>query len=140
MSRNIGKFSRFFGAAQTERIDGNIEARAYTTTDTWTNMKTVFAIALFTVSSLWAQTHPLQQLIEAARTNAPNLKDLIASGLPGLKGRDGAAVWGQEFLFAVESEKPAIVSIDKQPPVGMTSIPGTKSLVQADDAAAGNDT
>ena len=88
-------------------------------------MKTVFAIALCTVSSLWAQIHPLQQLIEAARTNAPNLKDLIASGLPGLRGRDGAAVWGQEFLFAVESEKPAMVSIDKQPPVGMTSIPGT---------------
>ena len=54
----------------------------------------------------------------------PGLKDLIASGLPGLKGRDGAAVWGQEFLFAVESEKPASVSIDKQPPVAMTSIAG----------------
>ena len=89
-------------------------------------MKTAFAIVLLTVSALHAQMHPLQELIEAARTNSPNLKDLIASGLPGLNGRDGAAVWGQEFLFAVESDKPASVSIDKQPAVAMTNIPGTK--------------
>jgi enterochelin esterase family protein len=43
-----------------------------------------------------------------------------------MRGRDGAAVWGQEFLFAVESDKPASVSIDKQPAIAMTSIPGTK--------------
>jgi enterochelin esterase family protein len=71
------------------------------------------------------QMHPLQELIEAARTNSPKLKELIAAGLPGLHGRDGAAVWGQEFLFAVESEKPASVSIDKQPPAAMTHIAGT---------------
>jgi len=70
--------------------------------------------------------HPLQELIEAARTHSPRLKDLIAGGLPGLHGRDGAAVWGQEFLFAVESESPASVSIDKQPAVAMTPIAGTK--------------
>jgi enterochelin esterase family protein len=51
---------------------------------------------------------------------------LIARGLPGLNGRDGAAVWGQEFLFAVESDSAASVSIDKQPPLAMTNIPGTK--------------
>jgi enterochelin esterase-like enzyme len=73
-----------------------------------------------------AQTHPLQKLIEAARTNSPDLKELLASGLPGLKGRDGAAVWGQEFLFAVESDKPASVSIDKQPAVPMQPVPGSK--------------
>ena len=65
-------------------------------------------------------------MIEAARKHSPRLKDLIANGLPGLHGRDGAAVWGQEFLFAVESEAPASVSIDKQPAVAMTPIPGTK--------------
>ncbi len=74
---------------------------------------------------LGAETHPLQELIEAARTNSPRLKDLIGSGLPGLRGRDGAAVWGQEFLFAVESAQEAAVTIDKQPPVAMTRIAGT---------------
>jgi len=43
-----------------------------------------------------------------------------------LQGRDGAAVWGQEFLFAVESENPATVSIDHQPAIALTNIPGTK--------------
>ena len=83
-------------------------------------------LMLAAVGGLFAQTHPLQELIEAARTQSPRLKDLIAAGFPGLNGRDGAAVWGQEFLFAVESEKPASVAIDYQPAVPMTNIPGTK--------------
>jgi hypothetical protein len=33
-----------------------------------------------------AQVHPLQELIVAARTHSPKLKDLIASGLPALAG------------------------------------------------------
>ena len=70
--------------------------------------------------------HPLQGLIEAARTNSPRLKDLLAAGLPGLAGRDGAAVWGQDFLFAVQAETPATVSIDHQPALTMTNVPGTK--------------
>ena len=86
-------------------------------------------IAFLTLASacgLVAQTHPLQELIEAARSHSPKLKNLLAAGLPLLQGRDGAAVWGQEFLFAVESEKPASVSVDKQPPVSMTNVSGTK--------------
>jgi enterochelin esterase family protein len=89
-------------------------------------MKRLSILALLPAFALYAQIHPLRELIEAARTNSPLLKDLIGRGLPGLQGRDGAAVWGQEFLFAVESEKAASVSIDKQPPVSMTGIPGTK--------------
>ena len=47
--------------------------------------------------ALCAQMHPLQELIEAARAHDHRrLKTLLAGGLPGLKGRDGAAVWGQE--------------------------------------------
>jgi len=88
-------------------------------------MKRLSVFLLF-LSGLHAQTHPLQELIEAARTRSPRLKDLMARGLPGLNGRDGAAVWGQEFLFAVESANPASVSIDKQPPLAMEGIPGTK--------------
>ena len=78
------------------------------------------------VSGLFAQMHPLQELIEAARVHSPRLKDLLAAGLPLLQGRDGAAVWGQEFLFAVQADQPASVSVDKQPPVEMTNVPGTK--------------
>jgi enterochelin esterase family protein len=89
-------------------------------------MKRISILVMLSVSAAYAQVHPLQELIEAARTNSPRLKDLIAGGLPLLQGRDGAAVWGQEFLFAVQSEEPATVSIDKQPAVAMVSIPGTK--------------
>ena len=45
--------------------------------------------------------------------------------MPGLQGRDGAAVWGQDFVFAVQSDKPATLSVDHQPPVPMTNIAGT---------------
>ena len=83
--------------------------------------------AFVCATALISQGHPLEELIEAARTNSPKLKDLIAAGLPALRGRDGAAVWGQEFLFAVESESaPATLSIDKQPPLAMTPLPGSK--------------
>ncbi|MBS1826919.1 MAG: esterase [Acidobacteria bacterium] len=73
-----------------------------------------------------AQRHPLEQLVEAARGHSAELGTLLGKGLPGLNGRDGAAVWGQEFLFAVESDAPAFVSIDKQPPVAMRAVAGTK--------------
>src|SRR5271169_2450737 len=83
-------------------------------------------LTFFLSFAAFAQVHPLQELIDAARTHSRRLKDLIAAGLPALQGRDGAAVWGQEFLFAVESEKPASVSVDKQPAVPMTNIAGTR--------------
>jgi enterochelin esterase family protein len=83
-------------------------------------------LACFLSCAACAQVHPLQELIDAARSHSPKLKDLIAAGLPALQGRDGAAVWGQEFLFAVESAKPASVSVDKQTAAPMTNIPGTQ--------------
>jgi enterochelin esterase-like enzyme len=79
---------------------------------------------LFSVG-LCAQTHPIQELIEAARSSSPQLKDLLAEGAPALHGRDGAVVWGDEFLFAVESATPASVSIDRQTAFPMTNVPGT---------------
>jgi enterochelin esterase family protein len=84
-------------------------------------------IALFflLLASAFAQKHPLQQLIDAARADSPELKNLLGQGLPGLNGRDGVAVWGQDFLFAVESATPATVSIDKQPPIEMKAVAGT---------------
>lgn len=91
-------------------------------------MHRLIVVSCFALTSLAADLHPLQTLIDATRTNSPQLKNLIASGLPGLQGRDGAAVWGQEFLFAVRSEQPASVSIDNEPPAPMKQVPGTADL------------
>ena len=83
----------------------------------------VFCAALATLAA--AQTHALQELVEAARTDSPALKTLLGKGLPELRGRDGVLVWGQEFLFAVESGTPATVAIDNQPAVAMKRVAGT---------------
>ena len=80
---------------------------------------------LVTAVALTAQPHPLETLITAARENSPRLRELLAAGLPGLAGRDGAAVWGQEFLFAVQSEETATVSIDHGPPLPMRRVAGS---------------
>jgi enterochelin esterase-like enzyme len=89
-------------------------------------MTKLCATLLLIAGGLLAQPHVLQQVVDAARSNSPGLKDLIASGLPALEGRDGVVVWGQDFLFAVQSDAAASVSIDNQPPIPMTNIPGTK--------------
>ncbi|MFN7919850.1 MAG: alpha/beta hydrolase-fold protein [Bryobacteraceae bacterium] len=74
--------------------------------------------------SLLAQ-NPIQEIVEAARNHSPTLATLLGHGLPELKGRDGVIVWGQDFLFAVESSTPAKVSIDKQPALPMKPVAGT---------------
>ncbi|HZL55784.1 MAG TPA: alpha/beta hydrolase-fold protein [Bryobacteraceae bacterium] len=89
-------------------------------------MRRLAFLLILAVPLSFGQINPLQDLIEAARAHSPRLAQLIASGLPQLQGRDGVVVWGQEFLCAVESAKPATVSIDRQPPVAMTNIPGTR--------------
>ena len=81
--------------------------------------------AMLPLVGMYAQTDPLHRLIVAARTDSPELKTLLGQGLPLLQGRDGVAVWGQEFLFAVESAKDASVSIDKEPAIPMKRVPGT---------------
>jgi enterochelin esterase family protein len=82
-------------------------------------------VLLLACSALYAQKHPLQELIDAARADSPAMATLLGKGLPEMRGRDGVAVWGQHFLFAVESSTPATVSIDKQPPIKMKQVTGT---------------
>lgn len=77
-------------------------------------------------AGLYAQKHPLQELIDAARADSPALGAMLGKGLPELRGRDGVAVWGQDFLFAVHSQTPPTVSIDKQPPRAMKHAVGTQ--------------
>jgi enterochelin esterase family protein len=64
---------------------------------------------------LSAETHPLEELIEAARAKSPSLKELLAKRAPNLKAQGGVWVWGQDFLFAAETEGGATVSIDGGP-------------------------
>jgi enterochelin esterase-like enzyme len=96
------------------------------------------------------QLQSIKALIDAARANAPELGDLMTRQLPGL-GRGGAAavrqpdrpavagtttvptvassavaaVWGQDFFFAVSGGQSATVSIDGQPSVNMIRVAGT---------------
>lgn len=89
-------------------------------------MLNLIGVLVLACSALHAQKHPLQELIDAARADSPALSTLLGKGLPGLRGRDGAAVWGQHFLFAAESPTPATVSIDKQPALKMKHVSGTQ--------------
>jgi enterochelin esterase-like enzyme len=91
----------------------------------------IIILSLLLPGALPAQVSPLEELIDAARADSPKLKELLdrkdqfGYRLPELRGRDGVAVWGQEFLFAVESHTEATVAIDKEPPVAMKRVPGT---------------
>jgi len=78
-----------------------------------------------TAGGLAGETHPLEALITAAREGSPRLGEMLASGLPGLAARDGAAVWGQDFLFAFKAEEAVTVSIDHGPPQAMRRVEGT---------------
>ena len=84
------------------------------------------ASLLVTCSLLPAQSlDNVREIVDAARADSPRLRELFGHGLPEMHGRDGAVVWGQEFLFAIESASPASVAIDYQPPVAMKNVPGT---------------
>ncbi len=78
----------------------------------------------FVACTTFAQVHPLEQLIGAARGGPaePGLRDLIVKTL---SERGGVAVWGQDYLFVTDSGEPALVSIDAEPPRAMARIPGT---------------
>ncbi len=91
----------------------------------------------------------IERLVNAARSRAPDLGDLLMRHLPGLSrggvagvhlparapvagtttvptaaSSDVAAVWGDNFLFAVHSERPASISIDGRTTLPMTKVAG----------------
>jgi len=88
-------------------------------------MKRLLPLLFLSVAAAPAQTHPLQALIEAARARSPELKDLFPKTVFDLQERGAAVVWGQDFLFAIETGQVAAVSIDGQPPAPMTRVPGS---------------
>jgi hypothetical protein len=78
----------------------------------------------------------MSALVEGARKGASNLPELLTAALSNgsseavdLLGRAGqVAVSGEDFLFLLKTERPAAVSIDDQPPLPMSPIPGTGYL------------
>jgi enterochelin esterase-like enzyme len=85
-------------------------------------MKRLFVTAALSVWALGAQTHPLQELIEAARAESPALKDLLGKR----NVTQGSVwIWGQDFLFAAPGD--ASVSIDSQPAIGLTKLAGSNA-------------
>src|SRR4051812_44208123 len=77
------------------------------------------------VLSLAAQTHPIEELVVAAQTNSPALRELLAKRSPNLKAQGGAWVWGQDFLFAAEADGVPSVSIDGQPATALPKVAGS---------------
>jgi enterochelin esterase-like enzyme len=86
-------------------------------------MKNLFLLMPLAVVAMSAQTHPLETVVEAARAKSPELKDLLTKISPNLKNGGTALVWGQDFVFAVESAQEPAVSIDGQPRAAMVRLP-----------------
>ena len=68
--------------------------------------------------------HPVEAIIDAAHANSPAFKDLLTKTFRNLKNGT-AQVWGQDFLFAIETDKPPSIAIDGQPPTPMSPIAGS---------------
>jgi hypothetical protein len=110
------------------------------------------ALAQGTLPAVRDATDPnaLRALIVAARSNTPDLPELMTRYLPGLQAGGAAAVpagatvpmggtttvgtpasgnvvavFGQDFLFALASEEPATIAIDGRVPVPMMRVAGT---------------
>jgi enterochelin esterase family protein len=87
-------------------------------------MRRHFITAALCAGALAAQTHPLEELIDAARAKSPSLADLLAKRSTALQ--QGAVwVWGQDFLFALQSDGAATVSIDGQPAELLSKLSGS---------------
>ena len=82
------------------------------------------SLFLLVSSAAIAQAPPLAELIDLARQGpaAPGLKDRITKTL-GATGGNG--VWGQDYLFVVDSPAPVTISLDNQPAVPMVQIEGS---------------
>jgi enterochelin esterase-like enzyme len=84
----------------------------------------ILALLLLASPAFFAQTPPLEGLINAARQGpgAPGLKERITKTL---SARGGVGIWGQDYLFVADAPTPATVSIDQQPAVAMAKIEGS---------------
>src|ERR1051325_10106600 len=81
-------------------------------------------LLLAAATGLCAQTHPIQAMIDAARAKSPDFKDLLAKYIPN-RAQGTVQVWGQDYLFAIDTDKPATVSVDMQPAIALARVPDT---------------
>ncbi len=88
-------------------------------------MKHPAALLLLFCAPVCAQRHPLETLMDAARRQLPTLRELLPANIYALKERGGAAVWGQDFLFAIDIDTTPTISVDRQPPLPMTRVAGS---------------
>jgi enterochelin esterase family protein len=86
-------------------------------------MRNLSLLAVLSVCGLAAQTHPLEAILNSARAESPQFKELLVKAAPNLRTQGTALVWGQDFLFAVETEREAGVSVNGQPPSAMKRVP-----------------
>ncbi len=98
-------------------------------------MKHQAALLLLFFVPVCAQKHPLEALMDAARQQSPALKELLPANIHALKERGGAAVWGQEFLFAIDIETTPTISVDRQAPLSLTRVAWLEPVVPVDEAA-----
>src|SRR6266567_85371 len=88
-------------------------------------MKKVLVLEFLLALGLAAQTSPIEAVIEAAHTNSLAFKDLLTNVAHNLKTQGAALVWGQDFLFAVETEKQPSIAVDGLPGAAMSRIEGS---------------
>ena len=89
-----------------------------------------FYIALLAVSATFAQMNPVEETIQSARSGSPQFKSNLLRDIPALSqaARAGYVVWGQDFLFAVNSAaavKAPTLMINEGAPLAMTRVEGT---------------
>jgi Putative esterase len=87
-------------------------------------MLLLICFALFSTLELRAQQAPIQELIESVRSG-PSARGLADRITTILSAKGGTAIWGQDFLFVIDSPSPVTISIDQQPAVGMSPIEGS---------------
>ncbi len=87
-------------------------------------MKALSLLLCLGAAMLTAQVHPAQSIVESARTGSTGINELLTKSGVNLK-QGTAFVWGQDFLFAVQTDKEPKVMIDFQPPVEMTRQAGS---------------
>jgi enterochelin esterase-like enzyme len=83
----------------------------------------LFPLLAATAAAGFAQTNPVQELVESARLGAgsPVFQDVLKKEMP----KGGVQVWGQDFLFVSASDQPVTISIDEQPAIPLTPVSGT---------------
>ncbi len=86
-------------------------------------MKSTLLLLSALSAAAFAQSNPIQDLVEAARLGpaSPVFQELVKKEMP----RGGVQVWGQDFLFVNASDQPVTLTIDEQPPVPMQQVSGT---------------